>query len=279
MILSLVAALLAPPLGTAERQQVADSRTALVTVSDPRNRFIVDLGPDDFVITEGGQPREIIDARMADYPVVVLVDAGRAAQESFEDIRKAMSHFVARLGQRPIALGTLNGPPAAYAFEEDRRALSARLDRLAPSADGEPFVLRSAAAAARTLREAAPRFSAIVIVSASPVDAGSDAPDELVASIVESGAVLDVVVNRGTADTPLAGGMEAVRRLSEQTHGLFTPIYSSASFQIALDHLADRLASEMMIEYIVPPRAAATDIQIGVRIPGARARGLGVRPR
>ena len=41
----------------------------------------------------------------------------------------------------------------------------------------------------------------------------------------------------------------------------------------------DRLASEMVIEYIVPPRSSATDIQVGVRIPGARVRGLGVRPR
>ena len=75
------------------------------------------------------------------------------------------------------------------------------------------------------------------------------------------------------------GGLDVVRRLSEQTHGVFTPIYSAASYQVALDRLAERLASEMMVEYIVPPRSAATDIQVGVRIPGARVRGLGVRPQ
>ena len=97
--------------------------------------------------------------------------------------------------------------------------------------------------------------------------------------IIDSGAVVHAVVNRVSADAPLAGPMELVRRLSDQTHGQFTPIYSAASYQVALDRLADRLASEIMIEYIVPSRSAATDIQVGVRVPGARARGLGVRPR
>jgi hypothetical protein len=279
MILSLVAALLAALATTPERQQVAESRTALVTVADARNRVIVDLGPDDFVITESGQAREIIDARMADYPVVVLVDVGPAARDSFTDIRRAVGRFVVRLGQRPIALGTLSDSPAALSFDEERSAVSAQIDRLEPSAEAGPFVLRSAAAAARTLLHAAARFSAIVVVAASPLDAGRDASDDLVASIVESGAVVHVIANRGTPDAPFAGGIEALRRLSEQTHGVFTAIYSPASFPVALDHLADRLASEMMIEYIVPPRSAAADIQIGVRLPGARAKGLGVRPR
>jgi hypothetical protein len=43
-----------------------------------------------------------------------------------------------------------------------------------------------------------------------------------------------------------------LRALAQQTHGEFTTIYSAASFQAALDRLADRMTSEMMIEYIVP---------------------------
>ena len=111
-------------------------------------------------------------------------------------------------------------------------------------------------------------------------------PDRLVLAFADQRATgkaarasFHAVVNRGTPETPLGGAMEYVRRLVDQTHGQFTPIYSAASYQVALDRLADRLASEMMIEYIVPPRSAATDIQVGVRIPGARAHGLGVRPR
>jgi hypothetical protein len=277
-ILSLFAALLGAAL-PASTQQTAESRTALVTVSDTRNRVIVDLGPDDFVITEHGQAREILDARMADYPVTVLIDAGAGARDSFDDMRKAVSQFVARLGQRPIAVSTLADPPATIAtFDDERLVILERLKSLNIAPAAEMFALQAAAAAARPLRDAGARFSAIVIVSGSLSDSSPNNPD-LAAPIIDSGAVLHAIVTRSGPNTPLAGAMATIQRLSEQTHGQFTPIYSSASYQVALNRLADRLTSEMMIEYIVPPRSAATDIQVGVRIPGARARGLGVRPR
>jgi len=34
-----------------------------------------------------------------------------------------------------------------------------------------------------------------------------------------------------------------------------------------------------MIEYLVPTQSKATDVKVGVRIPGARVRGFGVAPR
>ena len=53
----------------------------------------------------------------------------------------------------------------------------------------------------------------------------------------------------------------------------------AASYQAALDRLADRLSSEMMIEYIVPVGSKPRDVKVGVRVIGARVRGLGVAPR
>jgi hypothetical protein len=47
---------------------------------------------------------------------------------------------------------------------------------------------------------------------------------------------------------------------------------------VALDHLADRLSAEMMVEFIEPPGSVSgVDVKMGVRIPGARVRGLGVK--
>jgi len=279
MILSLLASLAAIALGPAV-QQIADSRTALVTVTDQRTRFIVDLGPADFVMPDRGRPRGILVARMADYPVAVLIDHGAAAAQSFDDMREAVGKFIARLGPRPIALGTLGDPPAIVAtLDDDRKVLSERLDALTVKPGADTVTMQAAADAARTLRSLGSRFSALVVVSGSPIDTSRLTPDELIPPIVDSGAVVHAVVNRAGPEAPMAGGMDTVRRLSDQTHGQFTPIYSAASYQVALNRLADRLASEIMIEYIVPPRSAATDIQVGVRIPGARARGLGVRPR
>ncbi len=71
---------------------------------------------------------------------------------------------------------------------------------------------------------------------------------------------------------------ETLRALADETHGQFTTIYSSASYQVALDRLADRLAPQLMVEYVVPVGSTSgNDVQLGVRIPGARVIGLGVR--
>jgi len=259
-------------------QQAGASRTALVTLSDARNRFIVDIGPDDFVITEGGKAREILDARVADYPIAVLVDTGRSARPVFADIRKAVGRFVNRLGQRPIIVGTLGDPPSIVtSFDDDRGVVAERVEALEANPAAESMILQAAANAARKLRETQSLFTAIVIVSATPVDDSRNAADELVVPIVDAHAIVHAVVNRVAPTAPIVGLMEVLRRLSQETHGQFTSIYSAASYQAALDSLADRLASEIMVEYLVPVGSAAADAQVGVRLPGARVRGLGVR--
>ena len=68
-------------------------------------------------------------------------------------------------------------------------------------------------------------------------------------------------------------------RSPQQTHGEFTTIYAAASYQSALDRLADRMSSEMMIEYLVPVGSKPNDVKVGIRVLGARVRGLGVAPR
>src|SRR5206468_9654751 len=103
----------------------------------------------------------------------------------------------------------------------------------------------------QTLRPIGSLFSAIVMLSAASVDATRDA-DALVAPIVDSGAMLHVIANRSNRAAADGAG-SALRTLVDQTRGQYTPIYNAASYRIALDHLADRLATEIMIEYLVPP--------------------------
>ena len=68
-----------------------------------------------------------------------------------------------------------------------------------------------------------------------------------------------------------------MRLVADQTRGQFTAIFSSASYDAALDRLADRLAIELMIQYMVPAGPKVGDVRVGVRMPGARVVGLGVR--
>ena len=261
--------------------QTGASRVALASVTDPRNRPVVDVSADDFVIQEAGVTREVLSVRPADYPIVVLIDTGSLAAADFPVMQKAAAHFIERIGQRPIALGTFGGPPKILTtFEDERQTVMARLNALTVDPSAGSLVMQGAAVAARTIRETGALFSCIVILSAAQVDASQETPDVMIASVIDSNATLHVIANR--PGQTAAGGQRstpALKALAEQSRGEFTVIYSAASYQAALDRLADRLAAEMLIEYLVPVGSKPNDVKVGVRIVGARVRGLGVAPR
>src|SRR5258708_17777373 len=92
-------------------QQTGASRIALAAVTDPRNRPLVDVSADDFVIQEAGTAREILSVRPADYPIVVLLDTGSDARADFPLLQKAAAHFIHRIGQRPLPIATFVREP------------------------------------------------------------------------------------------------------------------------------------------------------------------------
>ena len=268
---------------TSASQQTGASRIALATVIDPRNHPIVDVEADDFVVHEGNDEREILSVHLGDYPVIVMLDTGGSARNDLPMMQRAAQQFIARLGQRAVALGTFGDPPAMLTtFEDERSKVKERLEALSPAATGASLMLQGAALAADTIRPTGALFSAIVMLSSSPTDATPNA-EALVPTIVNGGAILHVVANRSTRGAgdgmALSGLATTLRMLVEQTRGQYTPIYTAASYGAALDQIADRLATEMMIEYLVPMQSKANDVKVGVRIPGARVRGFGVAPR
>jgi hypothetical protein len=94
--------------------------------------------------------------------------------------------------------------------------------------------------------------------------------------VLESGAAVHVIVNAALQGSAATTGV--LRNLADQTGGQFTAIYSQPSYSAALDRLADRLAPQLLVEYVVPVgSSSANDVQLGVRIPGARVIGFGVR--
>jgi hypothetical protein len=261
-----------------EAQQPIGSRTILTTVTGTGSRPLVDLEVDDFVVEEGGQPREVLSLHVADYPVVVLLDDTEAARASMPTMTSAMSRFVTRIGERAVAVGTLTDPASTLAsFDDARRTVLDRIAHVAANRSGPPMVLQAAANGARLIRENGTPFSAIVILSAQPVSASQASDREFLTPILESRAAVYVVASR---PPPLPGAPseqdDVLRALAEQTGGQYTTIYSPVSYAVALDRLADQLATEMMIEYVVPPGGPGGDVRVGVRIPGARATGLGV---
>jgi hypothetical protein len=271
-----IGSLLQPP---AELQTGA-SRVALAAVTDPRNRPLVDVGADDFVIQESGVVREVLSVRPADYPIVIMIDTGDAARGEFALIRRAVAQFIGRVGQRPIVVGAYGSEARMLTtFDDERQTMMERLDGVEAEAGAGSALLRAAALAGKTIRPTGALFSAIVIVSATPEDASRGEADELVAPLVDSGAALHVIANVPAQPTGDARPGPSLRALAQQTHGEYTAIYAAASYQAALDRLADRMNAEMMIEYLVPVGSKPSDVKVGTRVIGARVRGLGVAPK
>jgi len=281
LILALAVILCSSPQSSAPGQQTGESRVALAAVTDTANRPLVDVGADDFVIQEAGVAREVLSVRPADYPIIVLLDTGDDPRGDFALMRKAVEQFIKRVGERPIAIGTFGTQPTMLTtFDDERETVLARLEGLAAEEGAPSLLLQGAALAADTMKITGSLFSAIVAVSATPEDASQGTAVEASAAIVDSGAALHVIANRpGAAASGGPMGRQPLRALAQQTHGEFTTIYSAASFQAALDRLADRMTSEMMIEYLVPVGSKPRDVKVGIRIVGARVRGLGVAPR
>jgi hypothetical protein len=276
--------------------QTGASRFALAQVLDPTGKALVDVGPDDFVVQEAGAEREILDMRVADYPVAIVVDNG--SKPDFDTIRAAVVRMLERLGPRPIAVVTAGGEPKQVAaFDDERETVMERLKGVEPAPDGVSRPLQATAVAAEAIKNTGALFSAILVITSSPVEVSGAEADALLAPIIDSRAVTHVVTNAGAdeatrrSDTDgarrpdtdgarrLQPSVQLLRTIADQTHGDFRAVYSAASYQPAVDRLVARLTTELLIEYLVPVGSRASDVKIGVRIPGARVRGLGVAPR
>ena len=275
------AALLASFDLDAQQPPNATGRLLLATVVDTSGRTQVDFGVDDFVIREGGDEREVLDVHVADYPMVVLIDDTSEGSD-LGPIKSAVGRFITRVGERPVAIGTLSNPDRFVASLEDPR--EDMLVSLAAMAEqpGAAATLPAVAHAARVLQETGSPFSAIVIVTARAIDARLPVEGDLLPVIADSGATVHVVESQPPqAAGPDGAALEEVpdllRVLSDQTHGQYTKIFTAASYSTALDRLADKLSAELMIQYLVPANEVSGDVQVGVRRPGSRVVGLGVK--
>src|SRR5439155_25343778 len=151
------------------QEQTGASRIALATISDPRNRPIVDVSADDFVIQEAGAAREILSVRPGDYPIVLVLDSGADARTDFPMIRRAASHFIDRIGQRPIAVVTIGGTPQLVAsFETERAELVAKIETLDAATNAPTALLEGIALAARVAGEMMIEY--LVPVGSKPSD-------------------------------------------------------------------------------------------------------------
>ncbi len=274
--LPLASIVLTSVLATSGLAQDTNARVLLVSVADNRGNSVIDFSVDDFVVNEGSREREVLDVHIADYPVGLVIDDGAPASQ-WPELRAAAARFITRVGERPVAIAALsNVTPLISELDVDRAALLSRLDAFTPRRPVAPSALAAIADMSRQLKATESPFSAIVVIAAGPVNAGDPVRGELLPVIVDSGATVHVVAAHRMAAAGQTDTGDLLQVLADQTHGQYTTIFAAPSYAVALDRLADRLAAEMMVQYLVPPGERTDDVKVGVRRPGARVLGRGV---
>jgi len=280
VVLSGRAGLATAPAGA--QATIGNARTVLAAVVNGDGRPAVDVGVDDFVVSEGNEPRDVLEVHVADYPVALVIDDRPLPNVPLSLLRRAAGRFVGKIGERPVALLRLSdGSTPVVTLDEARGVLVDRLASLTAASGTTTPPLDTIARAAALLKETGAPFSAVIVVAAGAVDATALVRGELLPQVLESGAAVHVVrvqpPSESSPDAHDTPGEDLLRVIADQTKGQFTAIFSSASYDVALGRLAERLAVEMMVQYVVPPGPKAGDVRVGVRRPGARVIGLGVK--
>ncbi len=274
----LVGALLLCAAGASAQSRLGNGRTVLAAVVNERGLPVVDVGLDDFVVTEGTEARDVLDVHVADYPLVVIVDDRPGTLASPSVVGAAARRFVQRVGERPVALLRLtDGAHPLATLDDAQPAVLEALSHLTVANAEAMGSLDTIAQAADMLKQTGAPFSAVIVIAAGTVDASTLVRGELLPAIIGSGAAVHVVQERPASDDPTDAAADLLRVVADQTRGQFTTIYSAASYGAALDRLADRLAIELMVQYLAPDGERTGDVQVGVRRPGARVVGLGVK--
>lgn len=262
----------------APRQRIT-SRFILVSVTDSGGRTVFDVEPDDFVVREAGQPRDVLSIRVADYPIAIVLDNASGAGREFDDMRRATGRFIGRLGRRPIAIAAANPPRMVATLDDDRATLLQRVNTLrkGASADG---LFQAVVTAAQTIGAAGAPFSAVVAVVSNP---GGPVPAEVLAPVLTSGTHVHVLVHQkasGGRNPQRQQSLEMLADLVNDTRGQLMVIYSQDAYQLALDRLGNQLAAELMVEYLVPAGSSSgSDVQLAVRLSGVKVSQWGVSQR
>lgn len=171
----------------------AEMKTALVRVTDLKNRAIDNLTADDFEVTESGTPREIVSVKQSTAPfnLVLLLDVSGSVENYVNFIRKAARNFVETVDTNDrVSIVMFNEDVKVLStFTTDKQKLSKSLDTF-DAGGGTAYYDALAYAVADTLRPMKGERTAIVILTDGDDNRSFLAFDSLMGSIQESGALI-----------------------------------------------------------------------------------------
>ncbi len=251
----------------------APVKTALVRVSDLKNRSIAGLEAKDFEITEGGTVREILKVEQSTAPfnLVLLLDVSGSVENYVNFIRKAARNFVNTVGKNDrVSIVIFNDDVKVISkFTTDKGKLSQSLDTF-DAGGATAYYDALAYTVSDTLRPLKGDRTAIVILTDGDDNRSFLAFDSLVGSIQESGALIyplyvpSALIAEGAANADI----DPVRRkyisltlkatgegdkLARVSGGVYYQIEEIAQIQQAYEDIVLQLRSAYNITYRSDP--------------------------
>lgn len=171
----------------------AELKTALVRVTDLKNRAIDNLTAEDFEVTESGAAREVVGVARSTAPfnLVLLLDVSGSVENYVNFIRKAARNFVDTVdGSDRVSIVMFNEDVKVLSpFTTDKQKLSKSLDTF-DAGGGTAYYDALAYSVADTLRPMKGERTAIVILTDGDDNRSFLSFESLMGSIQESGALL-----------------------------------------------------------------------------------------
>lgn len=267
-------------------------KTALVRVTDLKNRAIPGLLASDFEVFENGSSREIVSIERSEAPfnLVLLLDVSGSIENYVNFIRKAARNFVDTVGAKDrVAIVIFNEDAKLLStFTTDKGMLSTSLDTF-DAGGGTAYYDALAYTIADTLRPLKGERTAIVILTDGDDNRSFLAFDSLAGSIQESGALIyPLYVPSGLialAAQNITGDIDPLRKkymsltaksegegekLAKMSGGVYYPITQIGQIQKAYEDIVMQMRSAYSITFSSPSEPAGNGASPKLKIRAKR---------
>lgn len=259
------------PLRARSEAQGLAPHSIFVTILDARGTPLRDLAPADFIVREGGQPREVATATLATDPLAIalVIDTSKpqiGRDLPIRDIRAGLTAFVQAIyAANPastISLMDISGAAVKTVSDTSKpdQMLKA-VSRVVTSQRSSGVLLEGLTDTGKDLAKAKTPRRAIVVLSFDAPEASTMQPRDAAMAVQKSGAMFWAVV--------IGSGSSATREVMfENLPGLTGGRRLSAVEATALTGMLGQVADALTGQYEVTFQGAGTDpagLQAGAR--------------
>lgn len=277
--------------GVSDARAQARERSMYVSVLDKNEKPVPSLQPEDLIVREDGQAREILRIVPATDPlqVVLLVDNSQVATPRIQRIREALTAFINKVanGTNEVAMVTLADRPTLRvdATKDAKTLLKKGVDGLFAQQGSGMYLLDGINDSAKGFKKKEAARPVMVAVITEGIEFSQPHYEAVLDSLKNTGTMFyALVMTEGPEADP---SNEEVRsrnivldRGTRETGGRRETIITDMSLQAELQNVADELLHQFKVTYARPDRLIPPEkVTVEAKSADLTARGMLSGPR